>query len=199
LFFYLEAPGALVAPDRIHIPSLNRRPGETAYVLARPPGDAAWRYLGVARYREEEGLWACRGIDYATYRALGSSRGASRSLPSEAREQARTIVDSLLGEPGAGAFVERNGKRCRIVAQAENGGLRIDGGPGGFAERTVSLLDIAWVLLAQEDVRKHGGLLNEERVNHLRYLDGTPKSSTRWIDTGWALLLVAAAGNPDKR
>lgn len=29
-----------------------------------------------------------------------------------------------------------------------------------------------------------GGLLDEERVNRLRYLEGTPKASTRWIDTG---------------
>jgi hypothetical protein len=63
----------------------------------------------------------------------------------------------------------------------------------------VSLTDIAWVLIAHDDVRKHGGLLDEKRVNHVRYLDGTPESSTRWIDTGWALLLVAAAGNADKR
>ena len=26
--------------------------------------------------------------------------------------------------------------------------------------------------------------------NELRYLDGTPKASTRWIDTGWALLIA---------
>jgi SOS-response transcriptional repressor LexA len=199
LFFCIEAAGALVAPDRISVSMLDRRPGETAYVLARPPGEAAWQYLGVARYREEEGLWACRGIDFAIYRALGSGRGASRSLPPVARERARTVVDWLLSGPSAGAFVERNDKRCRIVGGAENGGLRIDGGPGGFAERTVTLTDIAWVLIARDDVRKNGGLLNEERVNHLRYLDGTPKGSTRWIDTGWALLLVASAGSVGER
>jgi hypothetical protein len=116
-------------------------------------------------------------------------------LPKGAREQAKKIVDLLLTAPGAGAFVERNGRRCRIAGRAENGGLRIDGGPGGFAQRTVSLTDIAWALIASDDVRKNGGLLNEERVNHLRYIDGTPEGSTRWIDTGWALLLVAAAGS----
>ncbi|MFZ6181617.1 hypothetical protein [Nannocystis pusilla] len=30
-------------------------------------------------------------------------------------------------------------------------------------------------------------MLDEARVNRARYLDGAPKSSTRWIDTGWAL------------
>lgn len=43
------------------MPIVDRRPGETAYVLARPPGEGAWRYLGVARYSEEEGLWVCPG------------------------------------------------------------------------------------------------------------------------------------------
>ena len=71
-------------------------------------------------------------------------------------------------------------------------GLRIDGGPYGFGERTVSLLDIAWVLVAQDDVREKGGVLDEARVNRLRYLEGTPKGSTRWVDTGWGLVLVAS-------
>jgi hypothetical protein len=37
------------------------------------------------------------------------------------------------------------------------------------------------------------GILDEERVNRLRYLEGTPRSSTRWIDTGWAMMIFAAA------
>ncbi|AUX42550.1 hypothetical protein SOCE26_039830 [Sorangium cellulosum] len=74
LFFCIEAPGALVAPDRIRWPIHDRRPGETAFVLARPPGESTWRYLGVARYLDREGLWACPGSDYAAYRALGHGR-----------------------------------------------------------------------------------------------------------------------------
>ena len=61
------------------------------------------------------------------------------------------------------------------------------------AERTVSLVDLGWVLIARDDARRSGGILDEPRVNRLRYLEGTPKVSTRWIDTGWALLLVATA------
>jgi hypothetical protein len=101
-------------------------------------------------------------------------------------------VEGLLRQPGAGALVERDGKRCRIVGLAEGGGLRIDGGSGGFAERTVTLTDLAWVIVASDDVRKNGGRLDEQRVNRLRYLEGTPRAATRWIDTGWALALVAA-------
>jgi hypothetical protein len=78
-----------------------------------------------------------------------------------------------------------------VIGEAAQGGLRIDGGPGGFAERTTSLTDLAWVLVARDDVAKHGGVLGEARVNRARYLEGTPKEATRWIDTGWALRLVA--------
>ncbi|WP_437316326.1 DEAD/DEAH box helicase family protein [Sorangium sp. So ce385] len=195
LFFCLEAPGALVAPDRIRspLPAQERRPGETAFVLVRPPGEPTWRTLGVARYLDDEGLWACPGIDHAAYRALGSGRGASRSLPAGSHERARALVEELLRRPGAGAFVERDGRHCRIVGRADGGGLRVDGGPGGFAERTVSLTDLAWVIVARDDVGKNGGRLDEQRVNRLRYLEGTPRAATRWIDTGWALALAAAA------
>jgi hypothetical protein len=51
----------------------------------------------------------------------------------------------------------------------------------------VSLIDLAWVVVAADDVAAHGGIVDEARVNRLRYLGGTPKSSTRWIDTGWAI------------
>ena len=52
----------------------------------------------------------------------------------------------------------------------------------------MSATDLAWVLLAADDVRESGGLLDEARVNRLRYLEGTPNASTRWIT------LVRAAG-----
>jgi hypothetical protein len=58
----------------------------------------------------------------------------------------------------------------------------------------VSLVDLAWVIHAAEDVASTGGLLDEARVNKLRYLDGTPKGSTRWIDTGWAIAAWQAVG-----
>ena len=112
-----EAPGALVAPDHIRFPRDNRRPGETAFVLARLPDKTAWRYWGVARHHE------CRAHGIA---------GRSRPGPDRPRRR-------------------------------------------------------------PDDVRRSGGILDEPRVNRLRYLEGTPKGSTRWIDTGWALLLVATA------
>ncbi|MFY0539871.1 hypothetical protein [Nannocystis pusilla] len=74
-----------------------------------------------------------------------------------------------------------------MLGPSQRGGLRIDGGDEGFAERSISLTDLAWVAVASDDVQAHGGVLDEARVNRARYLDGTPKGSTRWIDTGWAL------------
>ena len=62
-----------------------------------------------------------------------------------------------------------------------------------FAERTISLTDIAWAGVALDDVEAQGGLLDEARVNRLRYLEGTPKGSTRFIDTGWAIAALQRA------
>jgi hypothetical protein len=55
------------------------------------------------------------------------------------------------------------------------------------------------VLLAAEAVKADGGVLEEGRVNRLRYLDGSPKESTRWIDTGWAIVLVAGTAASEHR
>ena len=58
-----------------------------------------------------------------------------------------------------------------------------------------------WRGLAAEDAAANGGVLDEARVNRLRYLEGTPKSATRWIDTGWALglwRLGSSATHADK-
>jgi len=111
----------------------------------------------------------------------------SRRLPDGALDKARSAAEALLSRPDPERWLQRGERRARVVGRARDGGLRIDGGDGGFAERTVSLTDLAWVIHAADDVASAGGLLDEARVNKLRYLDGTPKESTRWIDTGWAI------------
>jgi superfamily II DNA or RNA helicase/diadenosine tetraphosphate (Ap4A) HIT family hydrolase len=190
LFIVVGDGAELVEPDRVKRAVPDVRPGETAFVIA-PGADASWRYCGLGRVTEG-GLWGIPEVDFDTWRALSSSREASRRLPPGAEERARALVDSLLSLIGEGEWIEANGKRCRVVGRSARGGLRIDGGPDGFGERTVSLLDIAWVLVAQDDVREKGGVLDEARVNRLRYLEGTPKGSTRWVDTGWGLVAVGA-------
>ncbi|MBK8690983.1 MAG: DEAD/DEAH box helicase family protein [Deltaproteobacteria bacterium] len=197
---WVEAPGQLRAPDRID-DATARLPGETAFVFTRIAPGEPWCSRGVARWREAEGCWAFEAVDHATWKALGQGRSASRTLPDEVTGRVDAWVDALMREPGAGTVVTVEGKRLRIVGRSAGGGLRIDGGDGGFAERTVSRTDLAWVLLAAEDAAANGGVLDEARVNRLRYLEGTPKSATRWIDTGWALglwRLGSSATHADK-
>ncbi len=194
LFLLVEKRGELVAPDRVKRRVADRRPGETAYVLTREGPEVAWRYGGVGRWSEAAGAWVLPEVDFATWRALGKGRSASRRLAPVFETRASDLVDRVLATVAEGGWVEFGGKRCRVVGKAKSGGLRVDGGPGGFAERTVSLTDFAWALAASRDVEEHGGVLDEARVNRLRYLEGTPKESTRWIDTGWALVAVRGLG-----
>lgn len=207
LFIFVDEKGMLVAPDRVRFVLADRRPGETAFVLARRD-DTTYRYLGVGRSGDDEpSTWHIPDADYATWRAWGEGREASRALPAGALARAQLAADALLALPERErSIVQSDGRRARVLGSAQRGGLRVDGGGGkeGFAERTVSLVDLAWVILADDEVRERGGVLDEARVNVLRYLEGTPKGSTRWIDTGWALaawqrakpLVRVAAGAP---
>ena len=87
LFLRVERTGALVEPDRVRVAVADRRPGETAFVLTRASTDEPLRYAGVARALEPEGdLWSIpAAVDFATWRALGEGRDASRRLPDGAK------------------------------------------------------------------------------------------------------------------
>jgi hypothetical protein len=189
LFLLADGEGLLDAPDRwsLRVPSL--RPGETAFLLARPSGEAPWTSLGVARW--SEGVWCFEAPSREVWAMLApGSRASSRTLPTRWVQAADAFVERVLAQ---GALtVTRGGAAGVVVGRSAQRGLRLSGGPGGFAERTVSRVDLGWALAAQDDVAQRGGVLDEARVNRLRYLDGTPKESTRWIDTGWALALVTS-------
>jgi hypothetical protein len=193
LFLCVTEKGYLTEPDRLNLRIADRHPGETAFVLTRAAPEEPWRYAGVARWLESEDRWAlAEPVDHATWRALGHGRSSSRRLPAGATERAAHLVEQLLSLYPTGHILQRHGKTCRIVGKAAEGGVRIDGGPDGFQERTISLMDVAWALVAMDEAQATGWLADEARVNRLRYLDGTPKGSTRWIDTGWALFLIKA-------
>ena len=187
LFIFIDQPDVLVEPDRVRFTGVTPRPAETAFVLAKRDA-TCWQYLGIARQAEEGGRWSLPAVDLVTWRTWGKGREVSRRLPDGALDAARRLADALLAGPDTERWIQRGDRRARIVGRARDGGLRIDGGPGGFVERTVSLTDLAWVIQAADDVANAGGLLDEARVNKLRYLDGTPEASTRWIDTGWAIV-----------
>ncbi len=194
LFLLLSEPGQLPAPDRAAPLVGDRRPAETAFVFTAvsataPDGVGSWRYAGVGRWLPAEGRWAFPALNLESWRSFSSARGTSRTLQSADLSRARAAVARLLAEH-QGQTIEARGKRCRVVGQAPQGGLRIDSAEGAFKERTISLLDLAWVLRAQDDVATGGGTLDEPRVNRLRYLEGTERGATRWIDTGWALTLL---------
>lgn len=191
LFIFVDRKGLLDAPDRLRHAPIPLRPGETAFTLAKRQ-DGAWRYLGVGRSAMADGTWQFPAADFATWRAWGEGREVSRRLPDGTLARAQLGVDAMLALPEDERWIMQSGtRRARVLGAAQRGGLRIDGGKGGFAERTVSLLDLAWIVVANDDVGEDGGLLDEQRVNRLRYLEGTPRGSTRWIDVGWALAIWA--------
>lgn len=190
LFLIINERGLLKEPDRVAAMVPDRRPSETAFVVAKRD-DEAFSYLGVGRWIDDDDCWAIPDVDFATWRRWGTGRETSRRLPEGALTKAQAVADALLALPEANrVLTQSNGRRARVLGRAQKGGLRIDGtaaSAGGFKERTVSLIDLAWVIVAAEDVASNGGVLDEPRVNRVRYLDGTPKGSTRWIDTGWAI------------
>jgi superfamily II DNA or RNA helicase/diadenosine tetraphosphate (Ap4A) HIT family hydrolase len=182
LFMFLRGQGDLLSPTTVRAPA-DLFPGETAFVLARLE-DGGWRYLGVARPTGGPEL-TLPEVDAETWRRLGSG-GVSRPLPEGAEVRADALVAALLAAPEPERWIEQpDGRRARVLGPTGQGGLRIQG-EGGRA-RTVSRTDLAWALLAADDVATYGGQLDEARVNRLRYLEGTARAATRWIDTGWAL------------
>lgn len=187
LFVFVDAKGQLKESDRLVFAEVNPRPAETAFVLARRE-DGDWQYVGVARQTDERAIWSVPAVSFAIWRLWGAGREVSHRLPDGALAKAQLAATALLALPEKERWIVRgDNRRARILGPAQRGGLRVDGGEGGFAERTVSTSDLAWVIVAAEDVAETRGLLNEQRVNRMRYLDGTPKGSTRWIDTGWAI------------
>jgi len=195
LFAFIESKDLLVSPTELALPAVDPRPAETVFALAHC-GSGAWRYLGVGRRGEDsrEVPFLIPEVDFETWRDWGQERGASRTLAQDALGFAEQIVALLVDGHEPPAALERPGgdRRAFVRGRAPGGGVRIDGGPGGFAARTVSLTDLAWVVMAVRDVERSGGLLDEARVNRVRYLEGTPRGSTRWIDTGWAIAAYAA-------
>jgi superfamily II DNA or RNA helicase/diadenosine tetraphosphate (Ap4A) HIT family hydrolase/SOS-response transcriptional repressor LexA len=194
LFGFIDRKGVLVSPTEISMPEVKPRPGETVFVLAlREPG--TWRYLGVGRREEDvrEALFEIPEVDFDTWRTLGRGRSASRTLPDEVLSVAQRIVDALTSLPETERVITNAADvRAFVRGRASRGGLRIDGGPAGFKPRTVSLTDLAWVVVAARDVKVKGGLLDEVRVNRVRFLEGTASDSTRWIDTPWAIAAYQA-------
>ncbi len=194
LFVFLHAAGALVSPTEVSSVAVEHRPAETGFVVARRD-DGRWKYLGVGRRAVDAAAapFVIPEVDHATWRTFGGgSRTSSRTLAPDALRFAERIVASALEMSAPRVIRRRDGAEAFVRARAAGGGVVIDGGEGGFGARTVTLTDFAWLVMAARDQLDHGGELDEARVNKVRYLEGTPKESTRWIDTGWALAAYEA-------
>jgi len=185
LFLALDTPGQAIRPTSLVVRGAPPRASEPAYVCVRL--GERWVYRGVGRNRD--GTWTIPEMDFpcwAALRAKGARGGASRPLPPEWETAARALVGRLLADPGVGGKVTRGERVLLIDGQASRGGLVVRS-PGAKKSRTVSLLDLGWVLCARA---RTDGPIDEGRVNEFRYLVGTPRKSTRWIDTGHAITLV---------
>jgi hypothetical protein len=140
-----------------------------------------WVYLGVGRTRDDQ-HWTVPELDYAAWTALrtaGARGGLSRPLPTEDAVAAQQLATALRGPV---TFGDRS---VVVLGKTAKGGLTVRL-PGG-ASRKVSNTDIGWVLNA---IRTGDATPDEAAVNRRRYIEGTPKASTRWIDTGHAITLV---------
>jgi len=180
-FLFVVGFEVLVAPDRLRAERPTHA-GVTLFALAAL--DERFRFLGVGHWRSDEDPWAIPEVDFATSRAWDMGRTASRALPHGALARAQAVGGGLFGLPEAERALARGDLRAHVLGRAPCGGLRVAVGQG---ERTMSFVDLGWVAVAAEDVAARDGVLDEGRVNRLRYLEGTPKGSTRWIDTGWAI------------
>jgi hypothetical protein len=177
-FCFIDNKTMLRSPTEVALPDVNPRPGETVFALARPD-EGGWRYLGVGRRSEDarESLFEIPEVDHEAdvgSGPIGLTCAAPRGAHRRAAEAKRVVTNPA-------------GRRGFVRGRAPKGGLHLDGGPERLAERTVSLTDLGWVAVAARDVETNGGVLDEARINMLRYLEGTDRGATRWIDTGWAV------------
>lgn len=197
VFCFIDRADILISPTEIAIPGVSLRQGESAFVFAlRDPN--RWQYLGVGHQQPGASAHHLKipEVHFDVWRAWGKGRTASRALPDEALGEARRLVDLLLSIPEAERKITNpSGQTAFVRTRTASGGFCIDGGLGGFEPRNVSTTDLAWVIETARDIQIHGGLLDETRVNRLRYLEGTPRASTRWIDTGWAIAAYKAVTN----
>jgi hypothetical protein len=113
--------GHCTEPDRLQTIITDRRPGETAFLLARPEAGAPFRYRGVARWLEPDGPWSLPALDFQTWRALGRERECSRRLPATAIDAATTLLDALPLRAPPGTWLARDGERCRILERTPAG------------------------------------------------------------------------------
>ncbi len=114
-----------------------------------------------------------------------SAAVAPRPLPPSALERARQLVDAFLARPGLGVLEQHGGRRARVLGPALEGGVRIVGPDTGFVEHTISELDIAGVIAAEDENALH---LLEASGAERRGFGGASSA-----DAAWAIALLRAS------
>ncbi len=192
LTLWLDDPALWRDAEHVTLPDAPRDPNLTAHALLRLPDQDGWRYLGLAIpiADHDNTAWQVAPLDFATWRALNPRGGASRPLPPYAEALALRYLAQLHHSLTPGQWLEADGKRFRVVKVREGAGVTIDGGPGGFKPRNVSLTDLAWALLALDG---QADSASKALIHALRYWPGTPRGSTRYIDTLWAQRIIEAS------
>jgi superfamily II DNA or RNA helicase/HKD family nuclease len=143
--------------------------------------------------RSPEGWWLHARTD-APDNAIAARSTSSHVLEERWTEAAREATGRIWALY-AGQTVKVNGRVITIVELTRTGSIKIR--PQGAGERTISLTDLGWTLCAAAQAELRGELVDLAMVNRLRYRPGTPKGSTRYIDTGWAICLVLLLGVSD--
>lgn len=151
-----------------------------------------WTTHGEATRARDAEIWDIDEVPYTLWKQYGQGRGSSRALPEHFGVYAIALLEAVSARLAQDTVYERDGKRCVVRKIDPRRGIFIDGGEHGFKGRQVSTLDVSWAMMARQEALVRGRARADERlVNELRYLPGTPSGSTRYIDTRWALYLLA--------
>ena len=157
LFVFIDAEGRARCARPRAIRRVSTAKTERDGVRAREATDGAFRYLGVGRWLDE----SCAGRSPTSTTRRGA-RGARVERPRvrypTARSRARSSSSMRYWRfPRRERWLEQRERATRARARcAARGGFRVDGGDGGFGERTVSLTDLAWVVVGRRTTRGSG-------------------------------------------
>lgn len=180
----IETPGQLLTPETLRpMGVLGARP------LAVLKDGERWRFHSAVSL-DDTGQWRIASVELATWRRFGASpEEISRPLGAQQRAYAQAFVARLDLELLKEMWLDVDGVKLRIIGKSAQGGLKLALESG--KTRSISQTDLAWALYTYEQTQELSGL-SVERVNQRRYLAGTPKASTRYIDTGWAIRIIKA-------
>ena len=179
LVILIDTRGLLVAPDRLRLAGLLAEPGETALVLTRAQPRSPWRVAGIAH--PDGDRWHVPGLDFETWRRLGSRAAPQRTLTSAQRRAVRERISNAVG---------RSIGDVTITGVTRRGGLRLSD------STTLTPEDLGWALAAEPVAEALGTPPTAELAAVLRYLPGTPARKMRTAELIRARAVLASDPTP---